>query len=168
MNLYDEFSTDTRRQVYVNFRDMYDEGKREGKSLNKGRIKKLLKTKESLQPLRKRLGHSNLLSLVSRMVDEGIFESALRAWREFPELFPSRPPDDTAVDLDQGAADVQACDGKEGDGSAHDLTEDDELSETRPVQGAGGASGQHGTVSVLLQLHVRNAATRVRKMTSPF
>lgn len=146
MNLFEDVSNDTKRQVYVNFREICDEEKRDGRSLNSGRIKKLVKTKESLQPLRKRLGHSALLSLVWRMVDEGFFESALRAWREFPELFPSRPPDDTAVDLDQGA-DVEECDGKEGDGSAHDLTED-ELRENPPVD-AGGASGQHGTIPVL-------------------
>jgi hypothetical protein len=151
MNLFEELSSDTRRQVYVNFREIFEEEKREGRDLNRGRIKKLVKKKESLQPLRKRLGHSVLLSLVWKMVDEGIFESALRAWREFPELFPSRPRDDTADDLHQGA-DVEGYDGKEGDGSGHDLTED-ELSETPPVGdgdagSAVGASGQHGTISV--------------------
>ena len=139
--------TDTRCQVYVNFRQIFEQEKREGGGLSKGRIKKLVKTKESLQPLRTRMGHAKLVSLVRSMVDEGIFDSELRAWQEFPELFPSRPPGDSAVDL-QHITVAEGCEEREGDGSVDDLT-DDELGETTP-DGAKDAAIQHGPISALL------------------
>lgn len=116
--------TETRRQVYVNFRQVFEQEKAESRNLEKGRIKKLVKTRESLQPLRARIGHAKLVSLVCSMVDEGLFDSKLRAWQEFPELFPSRPLGDNDV-TPQNAAVTEA--GKEDDGGdkVEDLTDDD-------------------------------------------
>ena len=144
-----EFSadTDTRRQVYVNFRQIFEQEKRKGVGLEKGRIKTLVKTRESMQPLRARMGQQKLLSLLRSMVDEGIFDSELRAWQEFPELFPARPPGDSVVDL-QHVAVAEGCKERGEDGSVDDLT-DDELGETMPAS-TKDAAIQHGTISALL------------------
>ena len=131
--------TDTRRQVYVNALQIFEQEKSERGSLTKGRIKKLVKTKESLQPLRARMGHANLVSLLRSMVDEGIFDSKMRAWREFPELFPCPPPlepDDGVVDLNQHVAvaeDGQDSERNVEEGVDDDLTDDDDLDETTPA-----------------------------------
>jgi hypothetical protein len=122
-----ESSADERRQAYVQFREIFQREQRE--RLNKGRIKKLLKRTESIQPLRARVGHAKLQAIVRNLVDDGIFDSELRAWQEFPEFFPSKPPGDTTSDIQHAA--IEACEG-EGNGSSADST-DDELGAAIPT-----------------------------------
>jgi len=165
-----EFSTDTRLQVYCNFRSVAEQEKREGRTLGKKRIRKLIKERESLQALRKRIGHQNLVALLLNMVEEGIFDSELRAWQEFPEVFPARPANDGAIDLQEEAVAGSDKEGEKdegrkergGDGSVTgDDLPDDEIGETmtpqlllsrhvgaeRGATDAKNAAVQHGTIS---------------------
>lgn len=128
-----EYSVDERRQAYVQFRQIFQREPRE--RLNKGRIKKLIKTTESIQPLRARVGHARLQAIVRKLLDDGIFDSDLRAWQEFPEFFPSKPPGDIESVIPHAA--MEACEGA-GDGGSADST-DNEL-------GAAVPTGKKGTV----------------------
>lgn len=119
-----ESLADIRRQVYVNFRQVLERDKSVLKPLTSGRMKKLVKQAESMKALRRRIGHEKLVSILKGMVDEGLFESELRAWREFPEFFPSRP---TADDSDNAKKDTLpgGCEEGPGEGSEEVFTDDD-------------------------------------------
>jgi len=63
----------------------------------------MVKSTDSLLPLRAKMGSRKLLSTLYSLVDTGVFDSGLRAWQEFPDLFPSGPPRDKQQVVAAGA-----------------------------------------------------------------
>lgn len=93
-------SLDERRRAYICFRPIFEE--QHGECREKGQIRKLIKSHAALQELRGKIGYAKLQGILRQQVSDGLFDSELRAWQDFPDL---APPDSDFPRLAQQVAD---------------------------------------------------------------
>jgi hypothetical protein len=79
-------SLDDQRRAYICFRPVFEEVK--GECLKEKQVRKLLENHPALQALRAKIGHQNLQAILRKQISDGIYNSEIRAWQDFPDLFP--------------------------------------------------------------------------------
>jgi hypothetical protein len=78
---------DDQRRAYICFRPIFEEIK--GECREKKQIKRLLKNHPALQALKAQIGEQKLQAILRKQVGDGIYDSEIRAWQDFPDLFPA-------------------------------------------------------------------------------